>query len=77
MPHEEPTSVGVAEADEKMTAAGTREEIESNEEKATPTQAPNAPLYTSQGSEEDRALIFKQDLRIIPLCSFNKFDPIP
>jgi hypothetical protein len=72
MPHDE-----VADAGEKMTASGAREEIESNEEKATSTHVPNEPSYTGQGSEEERALIFKQDLRIIPLCSFNKFDPIP
>jgi hypothetical protein len=77
MPHDEPTSAGVAEAGEKMTASGTREEIESNEEKGDSTHVPNEPPYTGQGSEEERALIFKQDLRIIPLCSFNKFDPVP
>ena len=77
MSHDEPTPAAVAEADEKMTAAGTREEIESNEEKATSTQVPNALSYTGQGSEEDRALIFKQDLRIVPLCSFNMSNPIP
>ena len=77
MPHDEPTPAGVAAADEKMTAPGTREEIESNEEKATSTHVSNGSPYTGQGSEEDRALIFKQDLRIIPLCSFNKSDPIP
>lgn len=75
MSHNEAKSAGVAEAGEKMTMSGTREEIESSEEKATSTQIPNGPSYTSQGSEEERALIFKQDLRIIPLCSFSWFDP--
>jgi hypothetical protein len=75
MPHDEPTSAGVVEADEKMTASGTREDLESNEEKATSTQSPNEPSYTGQGSEEERALIFKQDLRIIPLCSFSWLSP--
>jgi hypothetical protein len=68
MPHDETPSAGVTETDEKM-ASGTREEIESSEEKATPTQTPNEPPYTGRGSEDERALIFKQDLRIIPLCS--------
>jgi hypothetical protein len=71
MPHNEPMSAGVVEAGEKMTASGTREEIESNEEKATSAQVPTEPSYIGQGSEEERALIFKQDMRIIPLCSFS------
>jgi len=70
MPHYEATSAGVAEAGEKAITSGTREEIESNEEKATSAHISNGPSYTGQGSEEERALIFKQDLRIIPLCSF-------
>jgi len=71
MPHYEATSAGVAEAGEKAITSGTREEIESNEEKATSAHISNGPSYTGQGSEEERALIFKQDLRIIPLCSFS------
>ena len=67
---DEPTSAAVAEAGEKMTASGTREDLECNEEKATSTHVPNGPSYTGQGSDDERALIFKQDLRIIPLCSF-------
>jgi hypothetical protein len=77
MPYDGAASPGVADAGEKAITSGTREEIESNEEKATSTQVSNEPSYAGQGSEEERALIFKQDLRIIPLCSFNKFGPIP
>jgi hypothetical protein len=69
MPHDETASAGVAETGEK-TASGTREDLECNEEKATSTHIPNGPSYTGQGSKEERTLIFKQDLRIIPLCSF-------
>jgi hypothetical protein len=67
---DEPTSAAVGEAGEKMTASGTREDLECNEEKATSTHVPNGPSYPDQGSDDERALIFKQDLRIIPLCSF-------
>ena len=70
MPHDEPTSARVVEAGEKMTASGTHQDLESNEEKGGSTHVHNEPLYTGQGSDEERALIFKQDLRIIPLCAF-------
>jgi hypothetical protein len=67
---DESTLAAAAEAGEKMTASGTREDLECNEEKATSTHVPNGPSYPDQGSDDERALIFKQDLRIIPLCSF-------
>ena len=74
MSHAEPTTTGAVEAGEKMTASGIHQDLESNEEKATTTIVPNGPSYTSQGTEEERALIFKQDLRIIPLCSFSPYN---
>jgi hypothetical protein len=55
--------------DEKDISSGTHEDIESNDEKATPGTDLHGPTYDSQGTDEERALIFKQDLRIIPLCS--------
>jgi hypothetical protein len=55
--------------DEKDISSGTHEDIESNDEKAAPGTDLHGPTYDSQGTDGERALIFKQDLRIIPLCS--------
>lgn len=55
--------------DGKHIMPGTHEDIESNDEKAAPGNVLNGSSYDSQGPDEERALIFKQDLRIIPLCS--------
>lgn len=42
------------------------EDVESQEK----VETPNAfTTYTGQGTAEDRALLWKQDLRIIPLCA--------
>lgn len=42
------------------------EDVESQEK----VEAPNASMsYTGKGTAEDRALLWKQDLRIIPLCA--------
>jgi hypothetical protein len=55
--------------DEKDITPGTHEDIESNDEKAAPGTGLHGATYENQGTDEERALIFKQDLRIIPLCS--------
>lgn len=57
----------------KGTMPGTHEDIESNDEKSTPGAIVHGPTYDNQGTDEERALIFKQDLRIIPLCSVRGF----
>jgi hypothetical protein len=57
--------------DGKHVMPGTHEDIGSNDEKNIPGANPQDPSYESQGTEEERALIFKQDLRIIPLCSVS------
>jgi len=77
MPHDETISPGVAEAGEKMTASGVHQDLESNKENATSTDVSNGHTYTHQGTDEERALIFKQDFRIIPLCSFSSYNPDP
>jgi hypothetical protein len=56
-------------ADEKDITLGTHEDTESNDEKALPSTGLHGPTYENQGTDNERALIFKQDLRIIPLCS--------
>jgi hypothetical protein len=53
----------------KRIVQGTHEDIESNDEKIATGRDLNGSSYESQGTDEERALIFKQDLRIIPLCS--------
>ena len=55
--------------DGKHIMPGTHEDIESNDEKIAPGTTLQGPSYENQGTEVERALIFKQDLRIIPLCS--------
>lgn len=57
----------------KEMMPGTHEDIESNDEKGTLGAVVHRPAYDSQGTDEERALIFKQDLRIIPLCSVGGF----
>lgn len=59
--------------DGKHIMPGTHEDIESNDEKGVSGTALQGPSYESQGTDEERALIFKQDLRIIPLCSVSAF----
>lgn len=59
----------IGTSDDKHIMPGTHEDIESNDEKIAPGITHQGPSYESQGTEEERALIFKQDLRIIPLCS--------
>jgi hypothetical protein len=59
----------ISRADEKDLTSGTHEDIESNDEKAGQGMNLHGPTYDHQGTEQERALIFKQDLRIIPLCS--------
>ncbi len=63
----------VGTTDDKHIMPGTHEDIESNDEKIAPGISLQGPSYESQGTEEERALIFKQDLRIIPLCSVCVF----
>ena len=53
----------------KHIVQGTHDDIESNDEKIATGSNLNRPSYENQGTDEERALIFKQDLRIIPLCS--------
>jgi hypothetical protein len=62
-----PDEVGTT--DSKHIMPGTHEDIESNDEKIAPGTTLQGPSYENQGTEVERALIFKQDLRIIPLCS--------
>lgn len=59
----------VGTTDGKHIMPGTHEDIESNDEKIVPGATLQRPTYESQGTDEERALILKQDLRIIPLCS--------
>ena len=66
-----PDEVGTT--DSKHIMPGTHEDIESNDEKGVSGTALQGPSYESQGTDEERALIFKQDLRIIPLCSVCVF----
>lgn len=63
----------IGTTDGKRIVPGTHEDIESNDEKVVSGTALQGPSYDSQGTEEERALIFKQDLRIIPLCSVSAF----
>ena len=61
----------VGTTDDKHIMPGTHEDIESNDEKVASGANLQGPSYESQGTDEERALIFKQDLRIIPLCSVS------
>nr|OQO26128.1 hypothetical protein B0A51_04522 [Rachicladosporium sp. CCFEE 5018] len=54
---------------DKMAAtSGYQEDVESNDEKRNVDQTTTA--FAGQDSLENKALILKQDLRIIPLCAF-------
>ena len=56
--------------DEKVVIPHYQEDLESNSEKAVPgTEDADVP-YSQQGGAHDKALVYKQDLRIVPLCSF-------
>ncbi|KAL1590497.1 hypothetical protein WHR41_00783 [Cladosporium halotolerans] len=70
MPHLETDPAPILESDEKMTDPVAHEDVESNNEKITPDALTTGSVYANQGTQEERSLIFKQDLRIIPLCSF-------
>jgi hypothetical protein len=63
----------ISTPDGKHIMPGTHEDIESNDEKVASGAGLRGPSYESQGTDEERALIFKQDLRIIPLCSVSTF----
>ena len=67
----------ISAPDGKHIMPGTHEDIESNDEKVASGTAFQGPYYDSQGTDEERALIFKQDLRIIPLCSVCTFVTSP
>lgn len=54
------------EADEKNISPIFQHDTEATDDKVTPL---TSLTYASQGTQEERALIFKQDLRIIPICS--------
>ena len=66
----------ISTTDGKHITPGTHEDIESNDEKAASGTVLHGPSYERQGTNEERALIFKQDLRIIPLCSVSVSHPI-
>lgn len=68
MSHHDTAAATITAADEKIP--GTHEDVEASDEKGAPEDDLNGQTYASQGTNEERALIFKQDLRIIPLCSF-------
>lgn len=70
MPHLETDPAPILESSEKMTDPVAHEDVESNNEKITPDALTTGSAYPNQGTQEERSLIFKQDLRIIPLCSF-------
>ncbi|KAK6429181.1 hypothetical protein LTR95_014674 [Oleoguttula sp. CCFEE 5521] len=53
---------------DKMATSGYQEDVESNDEKRNINMATTA--FAGQDSAENKALILKQDLRIIPLCAF-------
>jgi hypothetical protein len=61
----------ISPIDGKAMVPGTHKDIESKDEKAASGAIHHGPAYDSQGTDEERALIFKQDLRIIPLCSVS------
>lgn len=63
----------ISTPDGKHIMPGTHEDIESNDGKVASGANLQGPSYESQGTDEERALIFKQDLRIIPLCSVSRF----
>lgn len=64
---EETLDASAIEAGEKHLSPVSHEDLEANDDKAT--QATTGLSYTNQGTQEERSLIFKQDLRIIPLSS--------
>lgn len=70
MVYHDTVATTITRSDEKVGTPGTHEDVEANDEKAAPTDELNSQTYANQGTNEERALIFKQDLRIIPLCSF-------
>jgi hypothetical protein len=59
----------ISTPDGKHIVPGTHEDTEPNDEKVASGSNLNGSSYESQGTDVERALIFKQDLRIIPLCS--------
>lgn len=63
-------SPSVGQGDGKNTVPVSHLDIESNDEKDVPGISPPTAAYAQQGTKEERNLIFKQDLRIIPLTSF-------
>lgn len=64
-------STNISSTDEKNIMPNTHLDVESNDEKAAQGAALQEATYDHQGTEVERALIFKQDLRIIPLCSVS------
>lgn len=62
-------STNIDSVDEKNNMPNTHVDVESNDEKAASGTTLQEVTYNHQGTEVERALIFKQDLRIIPLCS--------
>lgn len=65
------TGHSVVTTGEKGGKPACREDMELSSEKTTLERAHLASVpYTGKGTPEDKALILKQDLRIIPLCAF-------
>lgn len=73
LPQTNTMSNEISTPDGKHIMPGTHEDIESNDEKVASGIGLQGPSYENQGTDEERALIFKQDLRIIPLCSVSTF----
>lgn len=69
-------STTISSADEKNVMPNMHVDVESNDEKATSGAVSQEPTYDNQGTDVERALIFKQDLRIIPLCSVSSHTQI-
>lgn len=56
--------------DEKVGVPHYTEDVESNSDKTVPgAEEPSVP-YSGQGSAQDKAIVYKQDVRVVPLCAF-------
>lgn len=60
----------ITTTDEKVGLPHYAEDVESNSDKAVPGAEEASVPYSGRGSAQDKALVYKQDLRIVPLCSF-------
>ena len=63
--HPQPSPVN-----EKVGLPHYAEDVESNSDKAVPGIEDASVPYNGQGSAQDKALVYRQDIKLLPLCAF-------